>query len=88
LVQGFNPASLKAQKHDIDAQSDELFAISDDSWSLFEINIPGAEKQIRWANLFSDADRYPGLGIFRKLADIEADLWELDQHPTARLVSP
>jgi len=86
LVQGFNPGQLKAQKKDIDAQSDELFAISDDSYSNFEVHTPGTEKSIRWANLSIDADRYQEIGVFRKLAEIEAELLLLDQHPTASAV--
>ena len=83
LVQGFNAKAAKAEKKAIDAQSGELFAISDDSWSNFEFHAPGAAKSIRWANLAVDADRYPEIGVFRKLAEIEADLLQLDQHPTA-----
>lgn len=83
LVQGFNPGSEKAKKKDLDAQSQEMFAISDDSWSNFEVHTPGNEKSIRWANVSIDARRYPGIGVFRKLADIEAQLMQLDQHPTA-----
>lgn len=86
LVQGFNPGQAKAQKQDIDAQSDELFAISDDSWSNFEVNTSHTQKSIRWANVSIEADRYPEIGVFRKLADIQAELLQLDQHPTASLV--
>ncbi len=86
LVQGFDPGQSRAEKQAIDEQSDELFAISDDSYSNFEIHTPGAKKSIRWANLSIDADRYPGIGVFRKLADIEAELLQLDQHPTATAV--
>ncbi len=86
LVQGFNPGQARAQKKDIDAQSQELFAISDDSYSNFEVHTPGAAKSIRWANLSIDADRYPEIGVFRKLAEIEAELLSLDQHPTAKAV--
>jgi hypothetical protein len=86
LVQGFDPGQSRAKKKDIDAQSQELFAISDDSWSNFEIHTPGAKKSIRWANLSIDADRYPQIGAFRKLAEIEAELLQLDQHPTAKAV--
>jgi hypothetical protein len=87
LVQGFNPGQAKSQKKDIDAQSQELFAISDDSWSNFEVHTPGNEKSIRWANVSIDAGRYPDIGVFRKLADIEAQLMQLDQHPTAVAVA-
>lgn len=83
LVQGFNPGQAKQQKKAIDDQSRELFAISDDSYSNFEIYTPGAEKSIRWANLSIDMKRYPEIGVFRKLAEIEAELLQLDQHPTA-----
>ena len=83
LIQGFSPGQAKAKKEEIDAQSGELFAISDDSHSIFEIHTPGASKSIRWANLSVDADRYPDIGVFRKLAEIEAELLQLDQHPTA-----
>ena len=83
LVQGFNPAAIKAQKRAIDAQSDELFAISDDTWSDFEIELNGARKRIRWANLPIEASRYPDIGVFRRLADIEAELLQLDEHPMA-----
>jgi hypothetical protein len=86
LVQGFSPGQARAQKADIDAQSQELFSISDDSYSNFEIHTPGARKSIRWANLSIDADRYPDIGVFRKLAEIEAELLQLDQHPTATAV--
>ncbi|HSG81924.1 MAG TPA: hypothetical protein VLC48_06735, partial [Gemmatimonadota bacterium] len=57
-----------------------------DSHSRFEINLDGTEKSIRWANLSVDADRYPEIGILRKLADFEAELLELDEHPTATVV--
>ena len=87
LVQEFNPGQAKAKKKDIDSQSRELFAISDDSWSNFEVHTPGNEKSIRWANVAVDAERYPGIGVFRKLADIEAQLLQLDQHPTAVAVA-
>jgi len=83
LVQGFNPAAVKAEKTAIDAQSDELFAISDDTWSNFEIDLNGAKKSIRWANLPIEADRYPEIGVFKRLADIQAELLHLDEHPTA-----
>ena len=85
-VQGFNPGQAKSQKQDIDAQSNALFEISDDSWSNFELYSPGAKKSIRWANLSVDAKRYPEIGVFRKLAEIEAELRQLDQHPTAKAV--
>lgn len=87
LVQGFNPGQAKVKKKDIDAQSLELFAISDDSWSNFEVHTPGNEKSIRWANVSIDAERYKEIGVFRKLADIEAQLLQLDQHPTAVAVA-
>ena len=83
LVQGFNPGQAKVSKKDIDDQSQELFEVSDDSWSNFGVHTPGNEKSIRWANVSIDARRYPGIGVFRKLADIEAQLMQLDQHPTA-----
>ena len=83
LVQGFNPGQAKQQKKAIDDQSQELFAISDDSWSSFEIHTSGAAKSIRWANLSIDSQRYPEIGVFKKLAEIEAELLQLDQHPTA-----
>ena len=83
LVQNFDPGQARAQKKAIDAQSQELFAISDDSYSNFEVHTPGAEKSIRWANLSIDTRRYPEIGVFRKLAEIEAELRQLDQHPTA-----
>jgi hypothetical protein len=86
LVQGFNPGQARSQKRDIDAQSNELFEISDDSWSNFEFNTSGVKKSIRWANLPIDAERYPEIGVFRKLAKIEAELMQLDQHPTATAV--
>ena len=86
LVQGFNPGQSKAKKKDIDDQSQELFAISDDSWSNFEVHTPGARKSIRWANLSVDAGRYPEICVFRKLAEVEAELLQLDQHPTAKAV--
>jgi len=86
LVQSFDPGQARAQKKAIDAQSQELFAISDDSYSNFEIYTPGAEKSIRWANLSIDTRRYPEIGVFRKLAEIEADLLQLDQHSTASAV--
>ena len=87
LVQGFNPGQVKAQKKNIDAQSNELFEVSDDSWSNFEIlTSDDATKSIRWANVSVDARRYPEIGVFRKLAEIEADLLQMDQHPTAKPV--
>jgi hypothetical protein len=86
LVQGFNPGQARAQKQDIDAQSGELFEISDDSWSNFDVHTSGAKKSIRWANVSIDARRYPEIGVFRKLAEIEAELLQLDEHPTARVV--
>ena len=86
LVQGFNPGETRAQKRDIDDLSQELFEISDDSWSNFEVHTPGANKSIRWANLSIDAGRYPEIGVFRKLAEVEAELLQLDQHPTATAV--
>lgn len=86
LVQGFNPGQARSQKQDIDAQSGELFEISDDSWSNFDVHTSGAKKSIRWANVSIDARRYPEIGVFRKLAEIEAELLQLDEHPTARLV--
>ena len=86
LVQGFNPGQARTQKKVIDEQSQELFAISDDSYSNFEIHTPSAEKNIRWANLSIDTRRYPEIGVFRKLAEIETELHHLDQHPTASVV--
>jgi len=86
LVQEFDPGQAKAEKNDIDALSNELFAISDDSWSNFEVHISQTQKSIRWANLSIDAERYPEIGVFRQLAEIEAELLQLDQHPTASLV--
>jgi hypothetical protein len=86
LVQGFSPGHVKAQKKAIVEQSQELFSISDDSYSNFEIHTPGARKSVRWANLSIDADRYPEIGVFLKLAEIEAELLQLDQHPTATMV--
>jgi len=87
LVQGFNPGQVKAQKKNIDAQSNELFEVSDDSWSNFEIlTSDDATKSIRWANVSIDARRYPEIGVFRKLAEIETDLLQMDQHPTAKPV--
>ena len=86
LVQGFNPKSARAQKQEIDTSSQELFEISDDSWSNFELQSPDGPKNIRWANLPIDAERYPEIGVFRKLADIQARLMQLDQHPTAQAV--
>ena len=86
LVQGFNPGQAKAQKRDIDAQSNELFEISDDSWSNFEVHTSGTKKSIRWANVPVDAERYPEIGVLRKLAEIEAELLQLDEHPTAKAV--
>jgi len=83
LVQGFDPGQARKQKKTIDSQSQELFAISDDSYSNFEIHAPGARKSIRWANLSIDTRRYPEIGVFRKLADIEAELLNLDKHPNA-----
>ena len=83
LVQGFNPAAVKAEKQVIDAHSTELFAISDDSYANFEINLRGEQKRIRWANLPIESKRYPEIGVFHRLADIQAELLQLDQHPTA-----
>jgi hypothetical protein len=87
LVQDFDPGRIGAQKRHIDEQSEELFAISDDSYSNFDIGIPGAEKSVRWANLEVDAERYPEIGVFRKLADIEGELLQLAEHPSAEPVS-
>lgn len=84
LVQGFNPAAVKQQKKALDAQSDMLFAVSDDSWANFEIDLGGESKRIRWANLPIEADRYPEIGVFRKLAAIQAELLQLDRHATAQ----
>jgi len=89
LIQGFDHNKVKAEKKNIDAQSSELFAISDNSYAEFEINVQGqstAKQHIRWANLRIDAERYPGIGILRKLYEIEASLLELDQHLTAERV--
>lgn len=86
LVQGFSPGKARAQQQAIDAESQALFEISDDSYSNFEFYTPGANKSIRWANLSIDADRYPAIGVFRKLADIEAELLNLAEHPTATAV--
>ena len=94
LVWKFDREKLIAEKKRIDAQSTELFAISDNTYSEFEINLPVQPKnnasnksqKIRWANVRIDAERYPGMGIFRKLADIQDSLRELDQHPTAQRV--
>jgi len=86
LVREFNPGEARAQKQAIDAESQALFEISDDSYSNFEFYAPGESRSIRWANLSIDADRYPAIGVFRQLADIEAKLLELDQHATATAV--
>lgn len=86
LVQGFDPGQAAAEKRRIDAGSPELFAISDDSWSHFEIRSAAGARSIRWANLEIDEDRYPDVGVFRKLAEIERELRQLDQHPTATAV--
>ncbi len=86
LVQGFNRDEAKSQKRAIDAASQEMFEISDDSYSNFEFHTAGESKSIRWANLSIDADRYPEIGVFRKLTEIEAELLTLDQHPTATAV--
>lgn len=88
LVQGFSPGQTMAQKKNIDEQSNELFEVSDDSWSNFEIHtVNDATKSIRWANVSVDAKRYPEIGVFQKLAKIEAELLQLDRHPTAEPVS-
>jgi hypothetical protein len=87
LVQDFDPGQVGAQKRHIDEQSEELFAISDDSYSNFDIGIPGAEKSVRWANLEVDAGRYPEIGVFAKLADIEAELLQLAEHPSSEAVA-
>jgi hypothetical protein len=86
LVLGFDPGRAAAEKRRLDARSPELFAISDDSWSHFDIQAPAGPRSIRWPNLAIDADRYPDIGVFRKLADIEEELRQLDQHPTATAV--
>ena len=94
LVKKFDREKLIKEKKEKDGQSAELFAISDNTYSEFEISLegqttsgPSTNKQhIRWANVRIDAERYPGMGIFRKLAEIEASLLELDQHPTAQRV--
>jgi len=87
LVKGFNRNEAKSQKRAIDAASQELFEISDDSYSNFEFHTSGESRSVRWANLPIDADRYPEIGAFRKLAEIEAELLKLDQHPTASAVA-
>jgi len=94
LVQKFDHDKLIKDKKEKDAESTELFHISDNTYSEFEINLPVQPKnnasnksqKIRWANVRIDAERYPGMGIFRKLADIQDSLRELDQHPTAQRV--
>jgi hypothetical protein len=94
LVQNFDPEKVQAEKKRKDAESSEVFAISDNTYSDFVINLQDTSastatkktKHIRWANLNSDAKRYPEIGIFRKLADIQDSLLELDQHPTAQRV--
>ena len=86
LVQGFNPAVVRSRKLAIDAQSDEAFVISDDSWANFDIRLGSEKKRIRWANLPIEARRYPDIGVFQRLAELQADLLQLDQHPTARAV--
>ena len=87
LVKGFNAQQINQQKKALDAQSVVLSHISDNSYANFEIPnsdaATGERQQIRWANLQSDAANYPGIGVSRKLADIEARLLDLGQHPTA-----
>lgn len=87
LVQGFNPAAVKAQKKTLDEQTGELFAVSDDSWANFEIKRGNTKQRIRWANLPIEARRYPEIGVFKRLAELQADLLQLDQHPTAQAVA-
>ena len=87
LVTGFDPAEIKKQKAAVDEQSDEVFYISDDSISDFDFR-PGKKNQrLRLVNLEADARRYPGIGIFRKLAEFQAELHQLHLHPTARRLS-
>lgn len=87
LVQSFDAGDTRSAKQQLDAQSDELFDISDDSWSDFDIQLGGAQKHIRWANVGLDAKRYPQIGVIRKLAEIESMLQDLDQHPSAESIS-
>lgn len=86
LVQGFNAAEVNDLKESIEAQSQEMFHISDDSHSDFNINTNGELKIIRWTNLEIDTRRFPGIGVLKKLAEIEASLQNLDQHSTAQRV--
>lgn len=86
LVQDFNVAAVRAHIESIEAQSQELFHISDDSHSEFSIDTNGNSKNIHWTNLEVDANRFPGIGVLKKLAEIEATLQNLGQHPTAQRV--
>lgn len=89
LVQGFDRAQVREEKRAIDASSDDLFEISDNRHSEFKFSGQGrasANQRIRWNNLQLDVDRYPEIGILRRLADIETSLLELDQHPTAQRI--
>ncbi len=89
LVQSFDEGQVNVQKKNIDAQSAELFVVSDNSYAEFEIDIQDQDadgKHIRWTNLHIDAERYPQIGVLRKLADIEASLLQLDEHPTAERI--
>jgi hypothetical protein len=89
LVQDFDHGLIERQKKNFDDQATELFAISDNTYAEFEINASGqaaAGQRIRWANLRQDAERYPQIGVLRKLAEIEAGLLRLDEHPSAQRV--
>ena len=87
LVTGFDPEEIKKLKTAIEEQSDEIFFISDDSISSFDFRPGKTSQRIRLVNLDADARRYPQIGIFRKLADFQAELHQLHQHPTARPVN-
>lgn len=87
LVTGFDPAKVKKQKTVVDEQSGEIFFISDDSTSEFDFRPGKINQRIRLVNLDDDARRYPKIGIFKKLAQFQAELHQLHQHPTARRVN-
>lgn len=87
LVQGFDHGQVSKEKRVIDTSSAELFEISDSRHSEFKFSgQASANQSIRWDNLQLDVDRYPEIGILRRLADIETNLLELDQHPSAQRV--
>ena len=92
LVLNFDREQVEAEKEEIDAESPVVYAISDNSYSEFEISLRingssvlvTSDQLIRWANLNLDKDRYPEIEVLGILAEIEAILMSLADHPAAR----